>query len=270
MKITIDGRMLLPQMSGVGRYLLGLCRGFQALEENSDIEYQLLIQSALSTAHPVYGLSGKHLTLKTLPVTHMNIAAQAFVPLELLRNQPDLFHYPHFDLPFASPGKIIATIHDLKYLTHPEYFPHYGHVKKLVIHLMTKYTCHRAKYIICVSGATANRLSKFTGIPAIKMKVIYHGIDPQFFNRISEPRLNSYRTSKGLNNPFLLFVGERRPHKNLPGLIHSFHIFRQMVNIPYELVVAGRRYADYQLPEKTVSKFGLEEFGSLPGLCPRD
>jgi glycosyltransferase involved in cell wall biosynthesis len=61
-----------------------------------------------------------------------------------------------------------------------------------------------------------------------------------------------------LERPFLLYVGERRPHKNLPGLLEAFMRFRKQSSRDYQLIIAGKRYADYEIPEKITAHLGLE------------
>ena len=44
MRVVIDGRMILPYMSGIGRYLMGLCKGLEAIE--SDNCYEVWIKKS--------------------------------------------------------------------------------------------------------------------------------------------------------------------------------------------------------------------------------
>jgi glycosyltransferase involved in cell wall biosynthesis len=255
MRVVIDGRMILPYMSGIGRYLMGLCHGLEAIE--SDNCYELWLQKILPDNHPAWKLNGRQLKIRSLNIRHMSLRSQFQIPWLLSRENPDLYHYPHFDLPWNTRERIVITIHDLKYLAYPKFFPSTGLYKQLVIHMLLKHSCQRSSAVICVSHFTANDLHKRLGIPIEKLKVIPHGIDEKFFIRPAPEVLLNFRQRHRLERPFLLFVGERRPHKNIAGLLKSFELFIRQSKFKYDLVIAGRRYSDYQLPEKITEELGL-------------
>lgn len=254
MRIVIDGRMILPQMSGIGRYLINISRALIELNEPDDFE--LWLQDGLSIDHPARKLSSKNFHTHTLTARHMSFRGQLQIPFELARTRPDLLHYPHFDLPLAAPGPIVSTIHDLKYIARPDFFPHLGLIKRWLIRSMTKYTCSRAKSVICVSQYTAQDLRQRLSIPSYKIQVIPHGVEERFFTPIPDQALQEFRFRCGLEQPYILFVGERRPHKNLLGLIRAYKKFQQLTARPYQLVIAGKPYPGYQEPEREAQPLG--------------
>jgi glycosyltransferase involved in cell wall biosynthesis len=256
-QIVIDGRMILPHMSGIGRYLIGLCRGLIALED--DLEYELWLQKDLPPTHPARTLAGRKLKLVELPVRHMSLFGQVRIPYELVRHAPDLYHYPHFDLPWSVPGPVVATIHDLKYLARPDFFPRTGNLKRLMIRKLLQHTCTRSNRIICDSRSTADDLTRQMKVSQGILRVIPLGIEERFFKHHPESVLQSFCYRMGLERPFLLYVGERRPHKNLVGVIRAFEQFQLTYAKKYRLVIAGKPYANYTVPEKLVQQAGLAE-----------
>jgi len=257
MRVVIDGRMILPEMSGVGRYLICLSHALREL--GTDDIFELWLQNSLPTDHLVWNLAGGDFHLRNVKTKQMSLAAQWRIPLELARAQPDLFHYPHFDLPFAIPGRVVATIHDLKYIARPGFFPHVGQAKRLVMRLMMGFTCRRAQCVIAVSHNTAQDLISYLGVPQSKIHVVPHGVDARYFLPTSLQEIQNLNHRYNLTSPYLLFVGERRPHKNLVRLIEAFSLFRRMIQQPYQLVIAGKRYADYQTPEKIAQDTGFKD-----------
>jgi glycosyltransferase involved in cell wall biosynthesis len=249
--------MILPHMTGAGRYLLGLCAGLNALSGDERIE--LWLQQVLPTDHPAWGLAGKRVTLRTLPAAHMSLRGQWLLPAALRRLHPDLLHYPHFDLPWLAPGRVVATLYDLKYIARPDFFPTNGRLRRLAILALTRHTLHRARRVIVTSQSTADDLMQRLGAPAGKLRVIPLGVDDSFFAPISPEAIEATRRRYGLERPFVLFVGERRPHKNLEGLLHAFELFRRRTVMGYTLVIAGRSYSDYRSPEALVERLGLAD-----------
>jgi glycosyltransferase involved in cell wall biosynthesis len=257
MRVVIDGRMILPQMSGIGRYLISLSRALRDLGD--DASFELWLQEDLSIDHPARKLASENFQVRVLPVKHMSLSGQWQIPFEAARSHADLLHFPHFDLPWATPGRVVATIHDLKYIAHPEFFPQFEDAKRLAMQIMMSFTCRRAQRVICVSKFTAQDLHERLGAPLHNLRVIPHGVDERFFNPAPPDSIQELRTRYQLNQPFLLFVGERRPHKNLIGLLKAYAIFRRKTSQPYQLVIAGKSYEDYKEPEKIAKQFGLSD-----------
>ena len=257
MRVVIDGRMILPQMSGVGRYLISLSRALRDLAD--DMSFELWLQEDLSIDHPARKLNSDNFQVRVLPVKHMSLTGQWQIPFEAARSRADLLHFPHFDLPWATPGRIVATIHDLKYIAHPEFFPQYDETKRLAMQLLMSFTCRRAQLIICVSKWTAQDLHTRMGVPMDKIRPVPHGVDERFFQASPPEVIQDLRQRYDLPGPFILCVGERRPHKNLIGLLKAFALFKRLTDQPYQLIIAGRSYADYKEPEKITRQFGLSE-----------
>jgi glycosyltransferase involved in cell wall biosynthesis len=264
--IVIDGRMILPHMTGAGRYLLGLCRGLNAIPGDERIE--LWVQEGLPADHPVWRLNSDRVHVRPIPAAHLSLRSQWVLPGMLLRARPDLFHCPHFDLPWLTPGRVVATLHDLKYLIHPDFFPRTGSLRRLVIRAMMRHTLSRAAQVITPSQSTANDLIRYLNAPAEKLRVIPLGVDESHFAMAKPESLAATRRRYGLEQPFILFVGERRPHKNLEGLLRAFDLFHRKISPAHLLVIVGKPYSDYAQPETLVKALGLEKcvrfFEDLP------
>ncbi len=255
MNIVIDGRMILPKMTGVGRYLFELVQVLRDYPGNDS--YELWLQSGLPSNHPAWRLASERLAVRQLPLAHMVLRQQWVIPGRLHSAHPDLFHYPHFDLPFGVPGKVIANIYDLKYIVRPEFFPQTGQLKRAIMLGMMNFTVRRANQIIAISESTRQDIIQHLGGSPEKVKVIYLAVDKLFFQPSQPAAMQDFRQRYSLDKPFILFVSERRPHKNILGLIRAFQIFQRMSRRPYQLIIAGKPYAEYQEPEHLVDQLSL-------------
>jgi glycosyltransferase involved in cell wall biosynthesis len=253
--IVIDGRMILPHMTGAGRYLLGLCQGLNALPGDESIE--LWLQAGLPADHPAWGLASKRITLRSLPAAHLSLRGQWVLPAELRRARPDLLHYPHFDLPWLAPGRVVATLYDLKYIARPDFFPRARRLRRWAILTMTRHTLRRAERLIVTSQSTANDLVQRLDARMDKLRVIPLGVNENLFTPVSPEAIADARRRYGLQQPFVLFVGERRPHKNLDGLLRAFDSFRRRAPGDYHLAIIGRPYSSYHQPEAWAQSLGL-------------
>lgn len=82
---------------------------------------------------------------------------------------------------------------------------------------------------------TADELHRIVGVPQEKIKVIYNGIDEDWFNINLGKRVH--------NKPYILYVGNVKPHKNLITLIEAFNTVKD--KIEQDLIVVGKRRLYY-------------------------
>jgi glycosyltransferase involved in cell wall biosynthesis len=257
MKTIVDARLLLPQQTGIGRYLLGLAQGFFCLAGSDEFEFW--VQDNIAPDRQIWAYSNSRIKLQKISVPHMSIRQQWAIPLKLKRTPHDIFHYPHFDLPFATPGKTVVTIYDLKYLVHPDFFPQLARAKRLVMKIMMAFAVRRAQKVITISNNSLHDIIRQFHIQSEKIHVTYLGVDSRYFIASDTATIEGYRRRFSLQDPFILFVGERRPHKNINGVIQAFKTFITMSPKSYQLVIAGKPYADYHEPECLAESLGLTD-----------
>lgn len=263
MHIVLDARMILPQMTGVGRYLLGLASGLRQIP--GDERYELWLQAALQDDHPAWALASEKLRLRRLPIRHMSIRQNWVLPRELRGARPDLLHYPHFDLPPTVTTPAVATIHDLKYLSHPGFFPQMSAIKRLAMRWMIASTVRQARLVIADSDYTRQDLFQRFALHPEKTRVVHLGVDELYTRPLPAEAVQAVRQRYRLAEDYILFVGERRPHKNITGLLRAFDLLVNPEGFEskssgfdsYQLVIAGKSYADYQEPERLAEELSL-------------
>ncbi|MFA4845035.1 MAG: glycosyltransferase family 1 protein, partial [Patescibacteria group bacterium] len=168
----------------------------------------------------------------------------------------DLVHFPHWNVPLFLRTPFVVTIHDLILLEEPRsarattrhpfiYAIKYAAYKVILKHALTK-----SSAIIAVSQYTKSSILKFfPKIPASKIHVIYEGLTtfpPSPTNPPHPP------------NPFLLYVGNAYPHKNLETLLNAFSLFRES-HPGVHLVLAGRGDVFYERLQKEVARLNLTD-----------
>lgn len=220
MKIVIDGRFLFSPLISLGRYVYELSR--HLLEIDNQNKYVIYANENCNPELSWANLESSNLTTRTVPCNPMGVFQQAKIPLELLQDRPDVYHYPHFDMPLAHPFKSVVTIHDLKYLLFPEFFPKGGFLKRSYIWTMMRLSLQRASMVIAVSKNTKQDIIDVFGTPSNKIRVIHESAS-SFAGKIDN--LQSLRRLKekyGIEKEFILYVGENRLHKNLDRMIEAF------------------------------------------------
>jgi glycosyltransferase involved in cell wall biosynthesis len=140
----------------------------------------------------------------------------------------DLFWSPHYNIPLAWRGRLVVTVHDLAHLALPEFVG--GAHRRAYARFMFGQVSRRASAIITVSDFTRTEFSRLLGTRGTKPEVIHSGVDPSWFELPPSASPHS--------RPYLLYVGNAKPHKNLGRLLEAF---RQLDSrIQCDLLILGK------------------------------
>jgi glycosyltransferase involved in cell wall biosynthesis len=122
----------------------------------------------------------------------------------------------------------------------------------LIYRLVIKINTRKAQKIIAISDFTKKDLVKTLKISENKIKTIYQGCDVSAKKNIfkSKDIFKKY----GIIKPYLLYVGNAYPHKNLEKLVEVFDKFKEN-NPEFNLVLVGGKDYFYRRLEKKVQKF---------------
>ncbi len=159
--------------------------------------------------------------------------------LDRLVGGADVFFFPHFLLGALSPGcRRVMTWHDLSYERMPYLLSPYRRFWHAV-QMQPRRQALMADRIIAVSESTAADVSDLYGVERRNIAVVHSGIDP-LLRRASDPAVRQWRTTRGLDAPYVLAVGTREPRKNLPALVRAWDLMRRTPQLrEMHLVLAG-------------------------------
>jgi glycosyltransferase involved in cell wall biosynthesis len=176
---------------------------------------------------------------------------QTVLPLETLRYRLDVLFNPGFTAPLLTRCDCVTTFHDLQHLRHPEYFRWFD---LPFWRFLLWGAAHRSRSIIAVSEATRADLLHFYRLPKERIRVVHHGVDPEFFG-----------LDRSTTEPFLLCVSTLHPHKNLERLIRAYG------RVPRRetLILAGMRGFRTKAIEALIAELGLQEKVRLTGWLSR-
>jgi glycosyltransferase involved in cell wall biosynthesis len=158
-----------------------------------------------------------------------------------------IFFYPHVNLPYYIPKNVVITIHDLIPLTH---FWDRNEIKRKIFIFYLKRALKHSTRVVAISNTVAKELKQnFKGIDK-KIEIIYEFIDDKFIkqNQIYD---------RIVDKPYLLFVGNRKKHKNLSLLVKAFAIIKE--KIPHYLVIAGGKDKEKDEVDVLVEKLNIKE-----------
>lgn len=222
MRIGIDVRMV--DHSGIGRYLRQLVP--RVMSRNPDLRFSLMGDR---TRILELGWSeGPNVTIRAFDAPVYSVREQLRGPA-LAFGRHDVFWSPHYNIPVMYGGRLLTTVHDVCHLALPELFP--GPHRRLYARGMFELVRRKADAILVGSEFTRREFETRVGTPAGGAFVIPYGVDTSFFRAGPNP------DSHGRAHPFLLYVGNIRPHKNVAGLLRAFRMIAS--SVPHRLVLAG-------------------------------
>lgn len=237
MRILLDARTVGREFSGVGNYVLELVRAFARTDE--DAEFHLVVRGA--TALRDAPLDGRFRFLET-SVSHEShpkgdLWVEWILPRIAAARGVDVVHGPAFLVPTRPlRSASVVTVHDLVAFQYPGTIPwKYGVYMRWLIRRVVR----AATRVITDSTSVGNSVRDILGAPAERVDVVPLGVAERF--RDPGPAVVDATARRlGLPRPYVLFVGNLEPRKNLPGLLRAFRTVRASHADPMHLVVAGK------------------------------
>lgn len=222
-KITVDARML--HSSGIGTVIQNVLKRLIC----SCPEWKFYVIGNKNEVQEHGFLSAQNVTIVPTTVPIYSIQEQLTIP-RLIPKDSDLLWVPHYNVPVLYNGPMVVTIHDVFHLAMPQFVG--GIHKKIYAKLMFKAAVRKAKHIVCVSEFTKDELIKYTHADMHKISIVYNGVD-DFWGK---PLAN---TSPLYEKPYILYVGNVKPHKNLKRLVQAYEKIAEQ--IPQDLVIVGKK-----------------------------
>jgi glycosyltransferase involved in cell wall biosynthesis len=140
---------------------------------------------------------------------NFDLAEQVALPLALLRSGARLAHFPTLYVPRFVPVPYVVTIHDLI----DAHFPQYA--KRSVapyLRLIVAPVARGARAVITDDDATVADLERFLRVDPKRVRVIPLGNDDAGDDVVPMSHAR----------PYLLYVTNRRPHKNIATLVRAW------------------------------------------------
>jgi glycosyltransferase involved in cell wall biosynthesis len=258
-RIAIDARKLRD--FGIGTYIRNILIELSRLDRTT--EYVVLCRPQDVGSGDILGQNFRMVPSAAPPYS---VAEQLSIPLALMRERADLLHEPHYVLPPATRCRSVVTIHDCIHLMFPQYLPSrlaYVYAKGSMWSATRK-----ANRILTVSEASKHDILRFFDVAPEKVSVIYNAIDERFLAPADPARMEQVRQRYQLEHPFILYVGNIKPHKNLEGLIDAFGRMRSNAPEDLRLIIIGDEISKYPALRQAVHRHKLDKHVRFLGFQP--
>lgn len=267
MRIGIDVHAAEQDGSGNCTYIRGLVEAL--LSQDLKNEYILYI---IDRNHRFYRniIRDARVRLRALPVENPLIRIPLFLGRATHHDALDILHV-QFIAPPRHRGKLVATIHDLGFLHLPRTFARFFVFRSRIF---IRQTARRAAKVITDSQFSKTDISTRYGLAPDKIEIIPCGVSPRFGEAQDPGRIQKTLAKYQIRQPYILSVSRLNPRKNLVSLASAFSRLKSELDLPHQLVLAGRR--DYKTARTMASirkaagldaiLTGFVDDGDLPAL----
>lgn len=264
MRVAIDIRKI--NEFGVGTYIWNLVLNIAALDGQT--EY-LLMGSDRNFAE--LGALPANFRQMVQPEVDSFWQNNCAIPLNIRRHGVDVFHVPHHEAPLVVPSRLVVTVHDCVHLLFPQ--DDSSKFQGYRTYLRTRRVVESARHVVAVSESTKDDLVRIFKLPQSRISVVYNAIDERSAHKHSAQERRQVLERYQLKDPFVLYSGKIRPHKNVHRLIEAFAVLKvELSDDPryqnLKLIIIGDELSKHQYLRLTVVRSGVQNdvrfFGFVP------
>ncbi|MFW6069091.1 MAG: glycosyltransferase family 4 protein [Chloroflexota bacterium] len=249
---AIDARTADKHFPGIGRYVANLLR---AIPRHLQPEERILYLCSREQREELNLPGSDQMSWLETTASPFGLAQQWQVPRLLRAHGIDVYHSPYYLMPYWPGVPTVLTVYDLIPMHFPEYVSRQA---RLLFRLTTSLALRRAQRVLAISRATrADYLSHFDLAP--ERISTTHLAAASSFRPADDEQIAKTRHEYELAQPFVLYVGSNKQHKNLVRLVRAWAAVLERIAEPHTLVLAGRRDPRYSEVEHEIARLELGE-----------
>lgn len=251
MRIGIDAR--LYYQTGVGRYIRNLIGELSKIP--SDFEFYIYLRKK---EFDEFKSPSSQFIKKLVDLPWHGVKEQIVIPSILRKDKIDVAHFPYFNVPVFYNRPYLLTIHDLildhfnsgraSTLPYPLY-----RLKRFGYQISLSQGIRNASRITTISETTKKEVIEHYSVLPSKIEVTYDALDKNFKTLV----LSQKNVRPIFSSPYILYVGNAYPHKNLEKLLEAFQLLSSGQKI--KLVLAGDDPFFYPRLSRVAAKLSLQD-----------
>ena len=201
MRIGIDARELVGQVTGVGRYLDGLLAEWTSSAAARRHHFVLYAPSALPPQYSAF-------EVRLVPGSSGSRWQQTTLAAAVRRDGPDAFFAPQYTAPLLIKTPTVVVIYDVSFAAHPEWFRTREGIR---LRTLARLSASAARAIVTISAFSRDEIAEHLRVDPRRIHVIPPGI-PRRDTGGSAPR----RSAR------VLYVGSIFSRRHVLDLIRAF------------------------------------------------
>lgn len=261
MLVGYDGRFITDSPTGNGIYATRLIETLSRLDDRN--RYRVYFPGS-----PPANLAGlrDNVDFRAMPTWHRYAWFRVPIsfPYELMRRRVDIFH-AHYTVPPMVRAKVVLTLHDFFWIVHPEYFVSY---KRIPLTYTVRRAIARADRILVGSSFIRQEALEHFAVEEERVVVIPYGVDEGFFQRQPDDRLNAVHRKYGVEDAYVLAVGDMHPRKNLERLLQAFARMPRRQDV--KLLLVGKPLWKAKRLRECIEAVGLTDRAITTGYVPAE
>lgn len=195
----------------------------------------------LSQDSPAVSPAGDHVNLIYSPYSHkQGIRRILFQSLlfgkKYCKNAVLLTTDSKIPLLLPKSCRVIPVVTDLAVFRMPQV---YQFSRVLIWRLQYRYLLKKTARFAAISQFTKDEMVELLHVDADKIDVVYCAADARYIAQTDPEKLKAARDAYADGKPYILFVGNANPRKNLQRLMRAFDQAKEQGDFPYQLLLAG-------------------------------
>jgi glycosyltransferase involved in cell wall biosynthesis len=264
MRVGIDAHYLGNEKTGNETYTLNLIRALAGIDDGKN-EYLLYVTKPEVAAQPI--VPDRRFCNRLLWPAKATFRLPMAFPYELARHPVDVLHAQYFVPPFVS-CKTVLTIHDISFELCPEFF---RPMHRVGLKALVPRSIRRAERVLVVSQWLKEAIVSRYRTPPEKIAVTPLAVSKHFYPRDITSSRAYLDVQHGIEEPFLLYVGNIVPGKNVEGVLRAFSQLREKADLRQrKLVIVGPKLWGFAGLSLLVDELGLQNEVIFPGYVSQE
>jgi glycosyltransferase involved in cell wall biosynthesis len=229
MRFSVDAHAVGQHLTGNETYIRNILNCFAVLDTQADFIAYISRQDAFDQVPDRF--QKKRVAIS--PYKRLGYD----LPKRVAEDRPNLLHV-QYTAPIRCSAPIVASVHDVSFLEHPEYFTSF---RALQLRLTVRRTVRAAACVLTPSEFSKRRILEAYKLNEEKVVALPNGVSSAFRPVARESAQRNLPASFNIQFPYVLTVGDLQPRKNHLGLIRAFEeLVRTYPQLPHHLMVVGK------------------------------
>ena len=229
MRFAVDAHTIGCHLTGNEVYIRNLLHEFARLDPSSEFIVYVSKPEAPAQVPASFQTHG----VSENPYVRLGVD----LPRRIRTDKPDLLHVQYTG-PLFCRVPTVASVHDVSYLEHPQYFTRF---RATQLRLTVKRTVETAAAVLTPSEFSRRSILRHYKLDESKVVVVPNAVSSQFRAIDRDVAQAAIEKKFGLHGPFVLMVGDLQPRKNHLGLLAAFEeVLRAHPHLKHHLVFVGK------------------------------
>jgi glycosyltransferase involved in cell wall biosynthesis len=262
----VGHRLAAGAPTGIGRYYVEIARGLAQVADAATHRYTVASTrepSAPGWVQPPLRVASLGGPRKLRAVAWGTLG---FPRVDSRLHHPDLVHVLQPWAPLPTRARLVATVHDLMPLLHPEW---HGPLEAWSFRRGVRHAADHADLLVVDSAHTAGLVTEHLGVDPTRLRVVWIGVGEEFRARPpTEVQVATCERHGVVPGRYVISVGAVSQRKNLSVVLRALAQLDPNLLGPVALLAAGPRGKGADAIAAEVDRLGLHDRVRFAGFVP--